>query len=415
MPIRLPRTMATAAVAGVALTACGGGGNSANAPLVIAVLAPTTADPYVAQVLHRGADLAVHEINAAGGVTINGVKRQVQLRTYDDALDPQRTASAVQSAIHDGAFGIVTDGYDAAASASASDAAHVPQVIVANGSTQVLDTKAHPSLFRIGIPNDAAASILSAYVAKTSKAPGILHDDTDNGRDGADQLQQALPTAGAHPVASQEAAHDAPAVDAQVRALVDGHADSLVVYGTDAFVARAVTAARAAAPSLPVFAGPSAESPAVRALAGAASDGVAFVDSRMTAEDDSASFGQFEHRLATAEGGPTDAGVKNAAGEEIRQPADLEIFPYDAVNLLAAAAQKLGSTQPSADLLTLMTKTSVRSANGDTRGFDPNNHEGVSDDDLYIARIHDMVFDPVKDETLSATLPAADQILAHFH
>jgi len=408
--------MAAAAVAGLALAACGGSnGGNPTAPLVIAVVAPTTADPYVAQVLHRGADLAVREINAAGGVSINGVKHPVQLRTYDDAFDPQRTASAVQSAIHDGAFGIVTDGEDAAASASASDAAHLPQVIVANGSTQVLDTKAHPSLFRVGIPNDAAASILSAYVAKTSKAPGILHDDTDNGRDGADQLQQALPTAGAHPVASQEAAHDAPAVDAQVRALVDAHADSIVVYGTDTFVARAVTAARAAAPSLPVFAGPSGESPAVRALAGAASDGVAFVDSRMTSEDDSASFGQFEHRLAAAEGGPTDAGVKNAAGQEIRQPADLEIFPYDAVNLLAAAAQKLGSTSPSANLLTLMTKVSVRSANGDTRGFDPDNHEGVSDDDLYIARIHDMVFDPVKDETLSATLPAADQILAHFH
>jgi ABC-type branched-subunit amino acid transport system substrate-binding protein len=413
--------MATAAVAGIALSACGGGGNgngngnNAGAPLLIAVVAPTTADPYVAQVLHRGTDLAMHEINAAGGVSVNGVKHQVQIKTYDDAFDPQRTASAVQSAIHDGAFGIVTDGEDAAAGAGAGDSAHVPQIIVANGSTQVLDVKAHPSLFRIGIPNDAAASILSAYVAKTSKAPGILHDDTDNGRDGADQLQQALPTAGAHPVASQEAAHDAPAVDAQVRALVDAHADSIVIYGTDTFVARAVTAARAAAPNLPVFAGPSGESPAVRALAGTASDGVAFVDSRMTSEDDSASFGQFEHRLAAAEGGPTDAGVKNAAGQEIRQPADLEIFPYDAVNLLAAAAQKLGSLQPSANLLTLMTKTSVRSANGDTRGFDADNHEGVSDDDLYIARIHDMVFTPVKDETLSATLPAADQILADFH
>jgi ABC-type branched-subunit amino acid transport system substrate-binding protein len=421
MPAWIPRTMATAAVTGLALTACGGGGNATqssgggNGPLLIAVVAPTTADPYVAQVLRRGADLAMREINAAGGVSVSGVKHTLQLKTYDDALDPQRTASAVQSAIHDGAFGIVTDGEDAAAGAGASDSAGVPQIIVANGSTQVLDAKAHPSLFRIGIPNDAAASILSGYVARTSKSPGIIHDDTDNGRDGADQLQQALPSAGAHPVASQEAAHDAPAVDAQIHALVDAHADSIIAYGTGSFVARVVTAARAAAPSLPVFAGPSAESPVVRAQAGAASDGVAFVDSRMTSEDDSASFGQFEHRLAAAEGGPTDAGLKNAAGQEIRQPADLEIFPYDAVNLLAAAAEKLGSTSPSSSLLTLMTKTSVRSANGDTRGLNPDNHEGVSDDDLYIARIHDMVFEPVKDETISATLPAADQILANFH
>ncbi len=417
MPDRLPRAMATAAAAAsLTLAACGSSATqSANGPLLIAVLAPTTASPYIAQVLQRGTDLAMREINAKGGVTVNGVKQKVVLRTYDDGLDPQRTASAVQSAIHDGAFGIVTDGYDAAAGASATDSAGVPQIVIANGSTQTVDPKAHPSLFRIGIPNDAAASILSAYVAKTSKSPGIIHDDTDNGRDGAQQLQQALPTAGARAVGSQEAAHDAPAVDAQVRALIDAHADSIIAYGTDTFVARVVTAARAAAPSLPIFAGPSGESPAVRALAGDASEGVAFVDSRMSSENDLASFGQFEHRIAAAEGGPTDAGVKNHEGQEIRQPTDLEIFPYDAVSILAAAAQQLGSTTPSKSLLALMTKVTVRSANGDTRGFNPDNHEGVSDDDLYIARIHDMVFAPVKDEALSATLPAADEILADFH
>ena len=421
MPAILPRALAPAAVAAVALTACGGNGTSSstsnpNAPLLIAIVAPTTADPYVAQVLQRGTDLAMREINAAGGVSIGGIKHHVALRTYDDGLDPQRTLSAVQSAIHDGAFAIIGDGYQAAAAATASDAAHVPQIVIANGSTQTVDPKAHPSLFRIGIPNDAAASVLSAYVAKSSKAPGIIHDDSDNGRDGAAQLQQALPTAGAKPVGSQEVAQNAPAVDAQVRALIDAHADSLIVDGNDTFVAHVIVAAHAADPVLPIFTGPAGESPAVRAIAGPdASDGVDFVDSRMTSEDDESSFGQFEHRLAAAEGGPTDAGVKNREGQEIRQPADFEIFPYDAVNLVAAAAQKLGSTQPSSALLPLMTKVSVRSANGDTRGFNPDNHEGVSDDDLYIARIHDMVFAPVKDETLSATLPTADQILADFH
>jgi ABC-type branched-subunit amino acid transport system substrate-binding protein len=411
--------MATAGVAAVALSACGGGatsGSSAGAPLLIAVVSPTTAAPYLAQTLHRGADLAMRELNANGGVTVNGVRHTVELRTYDDALDPQRTRAAVQNAIHDGAFGIVTDGYGAAASAADSDAAGVPQIVVDNGSATLIDPQARPSLFRLGIGNDAAASILSAYVARSSKAPGILHDDTDNGRDGGKQLQQALPTAGVRPVASQEVAHDAPAVDAQVRAMLDAHADSLIAWGTDGFVARVVVAAHAAAPSLPIFTGPSGESPAVRAQAGPdASDGVAFVASRMTSEVDSASFGQFEHRLAAAEGGPTDAGFKDREGREIRQPADAEIFSYDAVALLAAAAGKLGSVQPSSKLLPLMTQTRTHSVNGDARGFNPDNHEGVSDDDVYIARLHDMQLAPVKDEPLSATLPTADQILADFH
>ena len=421
MAFPLPRGIATLAVAAVALTACGSSGTSnaggnATAPLLIAVVAPTTAAPYLAQTLHRGADLAMRELNAGGGITVSGIKHTVQLKTYDDALDPQRTKAAVENAIHDGAFGIVTDGYGAAASAAETDAAGVPQIVIHNGSAALIDPSSHPSLFRLGIGNDAAASILSAYVAKSSKSPGIIHDDTDNGRDGEKQLQQALPTAGVHTVGSQEVAHDAPAVDAQVRSLLDAHADSLIVWGTDTFVGRVVSAAHAASPSLPVFSGPSGESPAVRALAGAdASDGLAFVASRMTSEDDSVTFGQFEHRLAAAEGGATDAGVKDREGREVRQPADVEIFSYDAVALLAAASGKLGSTQPSSKLPQLMTQTRTRSVNGDARGFNPDNHEGVSDDDFYIARIHDMVFAPVKDEPLSATLPTADQVLADFH
>jgi branched-chain amino acid transport system substrate-binding protein len=408
-----------AAVAVLALSACGGGsspGNGGGGPLLIALVVPSNAAPYLAQTVRRGADLAMREINAGGGVPVGGSKRKLELRTYDDGLDPQRTRSAVQSAIHDGAFGIVTDGYGALASAADSDAAGVPQIVIHNGSASLIDPQARPSLFRLGVANDAAASILSGYVAKFARAPGILHDDTDNGRDGDKQLRSALPTAGVHPVASQEVAHDAPAVDAQVHALVDAHADALILWGGDAFVARAVGAAHVVAPSLPVFAGPSGESPAVRAQAGPdAGDGLAFAASRMTSEDDAVSFGQFEHRLAAAEGGPTDAGFKDREGREIRQPADVEVFSYDAVALLGAAAQKLGTVSPSSALLQQMTKTRVRSVNGDARGFNPDNHEGVSDDDVYIARIHDMQFAPVKDEPLSATLPTADQILADFH
>jgi len=419
MPVRRLRVSALplgAAAAVSVLSACGGGSTGTGSGAVtVALVAPTTADPYVLQTLRRGADLAVRELNAKGGITIAGVKHSVVLRTYDDGLDPQRTRAAVQTAIHDGAVGIVTDGYFAATAAQDSAAANVPVIVVDNGQADLMDPKARPSLFRLGVPNDAAAAVLSAYVAQSSRAPAIIHDDTDNGRDGGQQMQQSLATAQVRSVANIEVAAALPTVDAQIRAALDAHADSLVIWGTDLFDARVVNAARSAAPHLALFTGPSGESPAVRAVAGPdTSEGLVFTTSRMTSEDDSASFGQFEHRLAAAEGGPTDAGIKDREGREIRQPADAEIFSYDAVNVLAAALARSGSAQPAAALVTAMTKVQVHSANGDTRGFNPDNHEGVSDDDLYIARIHDMAFAPVKDEKLSATLPTADQILANF-
>ena len=76
---------------------------------------------------------------------------------------------------------------------------------------------------------------------------------------------------------------------------------------------------------------------------------------------------------------------------------------------------KTGSARPGAALLSAMTTTSVTSVNGDHRGLNPENHEGLADDDIYLAVIHDMQFTPVKDEPLSATLQAPDEILAHFH
>ena len=51
----------------------------------------------------------------------------------------------------------------------------------------------------------------------------------------------------------------------------------------------------------------------------------------------------------------------------------------------------------------------VAGANGDQRGFNENNHEGVVDDDVYFARFEGMTYSPVKDDPLSATLAVIDK------
>jgi hypothetical protein len=61
-------------------------------------------------------------------------------------------------------------------------------------------------------------------------------------------------------------------------------------------------------------------------------------------------------------------------------------------------------------LVDALEQVSVRGANGDERGFNEKNHEGVVDDDVYFARFRDMRFEPVKDDPLSASLPALTQV-----
>jgi hypothetical protein len=51
----------------------------------------------------------------------------------------------------------------------------------------------------------------------------------------------------------------------------------------------------------------------------------------------------------------------------------------------------------------------VAGANGDQRGFNERNHEGVVDDDVYFAEFEDMIYKPVKDDPLSKTLVPIEQ------
>lgn len=405
---------AIGAVVGAA-AGCGGGGSPTTttaSPLLIVVNAPVSTDPYVAGVIRRGADLAVRELNAKG-VTVAGATYTLRLRVDDDGGDAQRAAANTRKAIGDGAVGVIEDGVGAATTAGDSATAGMPEIVVSDGTADLL--KDRPSLFRLAIPNDAAASVMGTYLSKKTLDVAIVHDDGDAGRDGADQLTQALATAGARVVANREVAAAEPALDAPLHAVADAHPGAVAVWGSDTFIARVVKAAHDDGISVPLYGGPQGESPAVRQVAGAAAEGLSFPAARMTAEDDTTSFAQFEHRLATAEGGPVDAGVKDSRGREIRQPADQEVFSYDAVRLLAAALSKSGSTHPGSALLTALAQVTVKSAQGDNRAFNPDGHEGLADDDVYIAHVADAQFVPVKDDPLAASLPPVDQVLADFH
>jgi ABC-type branched-subunit amino acid transport system substrate-binding protein len=86
------------------------------------------------------------------------------------------------------------------------------------------------------------------------------------------------------------------------------------------------------------------------------------------------------------------------------------MYASDFVNVLAAAVKRAGTTSDGRKLIAALNQVSVRGANGDERGFNENNHDGVVDDDVYFAVFHDMTFRPVRDDPLSRTLPALRQV-----
>ena len=134
-------------------------------------------------------------------------------------------------------------------------------------------------------------------------------------------------------------------------------------------------------------------------------EGLTFASGRMTAELGAAPWTAFESNYESAYG-PTFVGVRSN-GKRVTQPPDYAMYAYDFVNVLAAAVGRAGDDRPR--ILKALNQVSTRGANGDERGFNEHSHEGVVDDDVYFARFHDMIFRPVKDDPLSATLPVISQ------
>ena len=84
------------------------------------------------------------------------------------------------------------------------------------------------------------------------------------------------------------------------------------------------------------------------------------------------------------------------------------MYSYDFVHVLVAALTRAGSPDRE-KVLAALNQVTTEGANGDERGFNEHNHEGVVDDDVYFARFHDMTYAPVKDDPLSSTLPTIPQ------
>jgi ABC-type branched-subunit amino acid transport system substrate-binding protein len=184
----------------------------------------------------------------------------------------------------------------------------------------------------------------------------------------------------------------------------------VLVWGRAATIAAALSAARSAGWRVPFFAPPSAEDPFLRQqVADHPSwlEGLTFAGGRLTAEVGTGPFEAFEQKYESAYG-VDRVGVRTREGQQVVAPPETGMYAYDFVNLLVAALAHAKSTQP-ADVTSALEQVSIEGANGDQRGFNEASHEGVVDDDVYFARFSDMIFRPVKDDALSATLPTLPQ------
>jgi len=391
----------------VALAAgCGGRSASESKTLTIVVNASFSKTPYVGETMANGAELAVLELPNQGMVSTGGNNYRLKVVKYDTGGSPVTAVANVRKAVAADATAILDEGTGVDASWEIADKAHIPIGIVYQGGKSLVDPATRPNVFRIAPTDHGVAFRLAEYMIPKGLKAALLHDDSGYGQQGAQSLDQAFstnPEAVATRITLPSAASD---LAPQLLEARRSGATAVLVWAQAPVIAKALIAARSAGWNVPFYTPGAGADPVVRqSLADHPDwvDGLTFASGRLTAEEGPTPFYNFSTKYRNAFG-VEKVGVQTTNGEDVVQPPEYGMYAYDFVRVLVAAIQNAGTDDP-AQVLESLNEVTIQGANGDERGFNLKNHEGVIDDDVYFARFHGMTYTPVDDDPLSKALP----------
>ena len=162
---------ATALVAAVALAGCGKSGSSANDTIKVGEFASLTGKEATFGISsHEGTQLAVEQINAAGGV----LGKKIELLTEDDLSKAGEPATVVNKLIsRDGVVAILGE----VASSRSLEAAPICQQnkipMISPSSTNPKVTETGDFIFRVCFIDPFQGTVMANFAAKTLKAKKV--------------------------------------------------------------------------------------------------------------------------------------------------------------------------------------------------------------------------------------------------
>jgi branched-chain amino acid transport system substrate-binding protein len=189
------RLLATIAVLGLALSSALAADGKVTIGIVTAQTGPLAA-PGKFQM--NGFNLAVEEINKAGGVKVGNKSYELALKVYDTRCNAAEGASAMQRlATVDQVPIVLGELCSPVAAAEAPIAADfkVPLILTVP-TAQNLTEQGNPFLFRINANNAQLNKTLADYVARNGLSPlAFIAWNNDAGRGGETGMKQLLPAA----------------------------------------------------------------------------------------------------------------------------------------------------------------------------------------------------------------------------
>jgi branched-chain amino acid transport system substrate-binding protein len=310
-------------------------GCPARAEILIGVAGPMTGKlAWAGEQFRRGSELAVADINAAGGV----LGQQVQLVTADDSCDPAQAVAAAQKLVENGVIFVVGH-YCSGASIPASEVYEGAGVLqISPASTNPMLTElGHANVFRVVGRDDADGIVAGNYLADhwANTKIAILHDNTTFGKALAELTKKQLNKRGVTEAIYQ--AYDPGKNDysAEIAQLQAADISVLYVGGYHTEVALMVRAARDQGYLVQLVSGNDLVTEEFALIAGEAAEGTLFT------------FFPDPRRL------PQAASIVQRFRAENFEPEGYTLFTYGAVQVWAQAVATAGSTELDAVIASL--------------------------------------------------------------
>ena len=250
----------------------------ARADVLIGLAGPMTGkEAWLGEQFQRGAELAVADLNAAGGV----LGQQVELITVDDFCDPEQAVAAAKKLVSDGVIFVVGH-MCSGASIPASEIYEAAGVLMISpySSNPMLTELGRANVFRVVPRDDRSGIVTGNYLADhwSDKKIAILHDDTIYGKGIAELTKEQLNRRGVSEVIYQAYVPGEKDYAAEIAELQAADIDVLFIGGYPTEIALMARAAGDRGYPVQLVAGNSLTTEDFGLIAGPAAEGTLFLD-----------------------------------------------------------------------------------------------------------------------------------------
>jgi branched-chain amino acid transport system substrate-binding protein len=217
----------------------------------------------------NGVELAIKEINAAGGI----LGRKIQSTTSDTQSNPGVAKGLTQKAVDDGAFAIFGPVFSGSIMVSMAESRRAEVPNFTGGEAASITQQGNPYVVRTSFGQSTSFPKVARYINSKAKTLAVIYVNNDFGKGGRDaiiKLMEGSPTKVVADISTNQGQIDFSAAVLQVK---QSNADAVFVYSNEEESARALREFRKQGWTKPIIGETTLTGQKVIELAGEAANG----------------------------------------------------------------------------------------------------------------------------------------------